>query len=281
MSSTLRKKRKSSHQARKQLGELLKDAREQVRGKRAHSSVGVHEARKDIKKARSILSLTDPSHRSKHTRRMDAALRKSGKALSLDRDQQVVAELVDQWSEEASETRSPLLFKTLHNLNAALATEATKKKRSSGAPRFRKSIKLARSHYHKLPSLAKCAGRIQQGVDRSWQRLMHGFENYAVHPNPKNLHRWRKNTKDHYYHLQFLRSRHPHYEETHSDLAQMENCLSIAKDCDLVTDYIREHHGESLSPREFRSLMQHAQRRRQAAIDHAEDHLSLILAARV
>jgi CHAD domain-containing protein len=165
----------------------------------------VHDARKALKKARSLLRLgrgaLDPDER----RRDNAALRNAGRALSAARDAEVMLEatddLVDRFAGRVPETT----FDAIRRHLVAERDPARRRLLQSGLTgQVAEELRAVRSRIDDW-SLGRGGWKaLEPGLRRSYARGRAGLERARSHPTVENLHDWRKRTKDLWYHLRLL-----------------------------------------------------------------------------
>jgi CHAD domain-containing protein len=186
--------------AREQLDAAIDQLTEGVKDDRV---TAVHEARKAIKKSRSLLRLARGTITPDERRRVNAALRHAGRELSPARDAEVMVQAVDGL---ATRFAGQLPRSTFDAIRQDLEAE-----RPIGSPADRVASEL------------RAVGR---GIDDwpmrrgGWHAVKPGLlTGYASgrdllatareQPTVENLHEWRKRVKDLWYHLRLLKSLSP------------------------------------------------------------------------
>jgi len=170
----------------------------------------VHEARKALKKARSLLRLSrgtfDPSDR----RRENAALRHAGRALSSARDAEVVLDAVDELADRFAGRVPQSTFTAIRRHLEAERDPARRRLFESGLTgQVAGELKAVRSRIDDW-SLRHGGWRaLEPGLERSYARGRDALERARRRPTVENLHEWRKRTKDLWYHLRMLKPAAP------------------------------------------------------------------------
>lgn len=161
----------------------------------------IHEARKSLKKARSLLRLgrgaLDPDER----RRDNAALRNAGRELSAARDAEVMLEATDELAERFAGRVPHATFETIRRHLAAERGEFDPGLTGQVA----EELKAVRSRIDEWPSRKTGWKALEPGLERSYARGRVAFDKARSKPTVGNLHEWRKRTKDLWYHLRLLK----------------------------------------------------------------------------
>ncbi|HET6870455.1 MAG TPA: CHAD domain-containing protein [Solirubrobacteraceae bacterium] len=161
----------------------------------------VHEARKSLKKARSILRLGRGALDSDQRRRDNAALRDAGRKLSAARDAEVMLEATDELAERFAGRVPQATFEAIRRHLAAERGESD----AGLTGQVAEELKAVRSRIDEWPSRKTGWKALEPGLKRSYARGRAGFERARSHPTAENLHEWRKRTKDLWYHLRLLK----------------------------------------------------------------------------
>ena len=166
----------------------------------------IHEARKSLKKERSLLRLAraalDPSQR----RRDATVLRATARMLSGTRDADVMVGALDDLSERFVEiVPKQAIAEARTRLVAQREVERVRSMESGSAAAVAIDLKAAR---HEIDDWRLRPGgwaAIGEGLLRSYRRGRKAFKLARAEPTPENLHDWRKRVKDLWYHLRLLR----------------------------------------------------------------------------
>jgi CHAD domain-containing protein len=164
-----------------------------------HPVEAVHEARKALKKTRSLLRLgrgaLDPDER----RRDNAAIRQAGRRLSDARDAEVMLEAIDKLADRFAGRLPQATFDAIrrhlapeHHLDSGLTDQVADE------------LKAVRARVEHASSRATGWKALEPGLRRSYARGRSALEKARSHPTVENLHEWRKRTKDLWYHLRLL-----------------------------------------------------------------------------
>jgi CHAD domain-containing protein len=184
------------------------DALEQLReGAKGDLNPAVHEARKDLKKLRSVLRLVrddlgDAVYRSENVRFRDA-----GRMLSGARDAQVkletLAALRERFDDRFSADGLALFVHALDGERERLADpdgDALALDRAAGA------IEAGRDAIAEWPLYYDEWSVIGPGLKRSYRRGRSRFRDVRAEASDEGVHEWRKRVKDLWYHLRLVRN---------------------------------------------------------------------------
>ena len=186
--------------------EQLDDAIEQLStGVHDDPVEAVHEARKSLKKARSLLRLSrgtlDPGER----RRENAALRDAGRELSAARDAEVMLEATEELAERFAGSVPQASFDAIRRHLEAGRDPARRRLMDSGLTgQVAEELKAVRARIDDWPLCRAGWKALEPGLHRSYARGRGGLEQARSCPTVENLHDWRKRTKDLWYHLRLL-----------------------------------------------------------------------------
>jgi CHAD domain-containing protein len=182
------------------------DALEQLRGakKRRDRDAAVHEARKDLKKIRSVLRLVRDDLGDSVYRRENVRFRDAARGLSGARDAEVklktLSSLRERFAHRLSDTR-------LTALVDALETEREQHARlaDSALERVVAEIEAGRAAIADWPLKANDWSLLEPGIRRSYRRGRNRFADLRDEVSDEAVHEWRKRVKDHWYHLRLVR----------------------------------------------------------------------------
>jgi CHAD domain-containing protein len=166
----------------------------------------VHDARKALKKARSLLRLSRGALNPDERRRDNAALRNAGRALSSARDAEVMLEATDDLADRFAARVPEATFDAISRHLVAERDPARRRLLESGLTgQVAEELKAVRSRIDDW-SLSRGGWKgLEPGLRRSYARGRAGLEQARSHPTVENLHEWRKRTKDLWYHLRLLK----------------------------------------------------------------------------
>jgi CHAD domain-containing protein len=189
--------------AREQLGRAVEDL---TTGVNDDPVEAVHDARKALKKTRSLLRLSGAAIDGDKRRRENAALRHAAGTLSAARDAEIMLQAVDELSDRFA---GRLPQTTFHAIRRRL--EAERK------PPRRRLLEMGLTD-QVADELRAVGARtddwtlrrggwkaIGPGVLRSYRRGRDAFELARSEPTMENVHEWRKRAKDLWYHLRLLK----------------------------------------------------------------------------
>jgi CHAD domain-containing protein len=195
----------------------------------------IHEARKDLKKARAVLRLVRDQLGEEVYQRENARLRDAGRTLSGSRDAVVKVETLDalaeRFSGELPESYEPLReqLEEERKVSTAAQSGADSEIRRSAALAA-EEIAAGRAAIEKW-AFAKSGWKLlTPGLKRSYGRGRDRFHDVLADPSPVNVHEWRKRVKDLWYHLRLLRDSWPEVLGEMSDQAH------------LLSDLLGDHH---------------------------------------
>jgi CHAD domain-containing protein len=170
----------------------------------------VHDARKALKKTRSLLRLSRGTIARDERRRENAALRKAGRALSSARDAEVMLDAVDDLADRFTGRIPQTTFDTIRRHLESERDPARQRLLESGLTgQVADELKAVRSRIDDW-SLRRGGWRaLEPGLRRSYARGRDAFELASHRRTAENLHDWRKRTKDLWYHLRMLKPLSP------------------------------------------------------------------------
>jgi CHAD domain-containing protein len=183
-------------------------------GVQKDAPTAIHEARKDLKKARSVLRLVrDPLGKDRFQRE-NARLREASRALAGTRDATVKSDTLEALAERYGEE----LPEGAKEVGRALDDE--RRSAGSGAGDSESELVAATQRATELItqakddvdgwSFSKSGFKVlEAGLERSYRRGHKRFADVRDDPTPENVHGWRKRVKDLWYDLRLLRSTWP------------------------------------------------------------------------
>jgi CHAD domain-containing protein len=244
------------------------DALEQLReGIERNPDAAVHEARKDLKKLRSVLRLVRHDVGDALYRRENVRFRDAGRAVSGARDAQVkletLAALRERFDERFADDELALLAHALEGERERLAEpdrEALALDRAVGA------IEAGRDAIADWPLHADDWSLIGPGLRRSYRRGRNRLRDVRSEASDEAIHEWRKRVKDLWYHLRLARSAND------TELGEM------ADQAHGLSDLLGDHHDltvlrdDALARREL--LVDGALEKLLAAISERQDELA-------
>ena len=188
---------------RKTLLDVLDDAVGRARDDLAtDSQTTVHEIRKDIKKARSLLRLARPGMPTKAYRRANRRLRDTARGISGTRDADVLAETVDQLAERSA---GRLPKRSFTSLKRRLGSAAGESDDFGDWAALLGALNEARAQAADLPLEACDEATLRAGAVRAYTRGREALAAAERDPSVEPMHEWRKRVKDLWYHQRLLR----------------------------------------------------------------------------
>jgi CHAD domain-containing protein len=184
--------------------ELFEHATGAVRDDMADDPVeAVHEVRKDLKKARSMLRLVRPAIPGKVYRRENRRLRDAARDISGARDADVMVETVDKLAERYVGRLPKRAFTTLRR---RLAKDATGSSQLAGSEELLGALEAARARVGEWTPEGCDGSTLRAGAIRAYTRGRDALAAAERDPSAENLHEWRKRVKDLWYHQRLLRN---------------------------------------------------------------------------
>ncbi|HZG50243.1 MAG TPA: CHAD domain-containing protein [Thermoleophilaceae bacterium] len=221
----------------------------------------VHEARKDLKKLRSLLRLVRGGLGEKTYRRELTCFRDAAAELAGARDSDVMVATLDGLG-LAPELAGPL----------RRSLEANRLR--SGGPAHGAVIEMLRSARERVGAWSVSDDSfhaVRPGLERMYRGGRRGFRSAREQPSVEELHEWRKRVKDLWYQQTLLRSLWPPVMKAVADEAhELSDLLGDDHDLAMLLDWAREH---AEAPPE---LVEAVERRR-----HALQAAALALGARL
>jgi CHAD domain-containing protein len=196
--------------ARRAAAEQLYQGAQAIRDGQEEDPVGaVHEARKNVKKSRSLLRLVRPGLDKSTYRRENRTLRDAARSVANVRDADVMVETVDALRERFA---GRLPARAFQKLRARLAAEAESSRSgadgSLGAA-LTETLKEVGSRVDDWPLDRAGWPDARKGIARAYRRGRKAFGKADAEPSTENLHEWRKRVKDLWYHERLLKGAWP------------------------------------------------------------------------
>jgi len=180
----------------------------------------VHEARKSLKKSRSLLRLARGTIGSDERRRVNSALRNAGRALSSARDAEVMLDAVDDLAKQFAGHVPQKSFNDIRRHLEAERDPARQRLLDSGlTEQVSAELGLILAAVDDWPLRRGGWKALEPGLLRSYRDGRRTFAAAREAPTVENLHEWRKRAKDHWYHLRILKSISPGIIGGHADEA--------------------------------------------------------------
>jgi CHAD domain-containing protein len=228
------------------LDERLAHAIEQLRETAPEDrTTAIHDARKDLKKLRSLLRLIGPGVKRRERRRENTAFAEVGRSLSSARDADVMVEVVDDLTERAAgqvpEATFVALRQALRDAAQDIQGEVDEATLAAAAAELEAArVRLAAWSMDKLRDAA-----LIEGMARGYAR---GRAELAVaqepDPSAEHLHEWRKRVKDLWYQQRLLRDAWPGVLRAQIDeLDQLATLLGDDHDLFVLGELLRSGEG--------------------------------------
>jgi CHAD domain-containing protein len=229
----------------------------------ADPQTAVHEARKDVKKARALLRLFRRSLGASAYRRENRALRNAGRELSVLRDAHVLRDTVDAVAERFAGRLPAGAFDALRARFGAGEVPAEEVTRAVDAARGRLARTLIRVDAWDAHGADQAA--LRKELRRTYARGARAMERAARDPSDEALHEWRKRVKDLRYQQQLIRPAWPDVLSAQAKAAK-ELAELLGDDHDLAVLAQRAREGQDTR---FDAVLELAGRRRGELQDEA------------
>lgn len=211
------------------------------------AATAIHEARKDLKKTRSVLRLVrDPLGKDLYQRE-SSRLRDASQALSGSRDAAAKIEAVDalaeRYADELPEDLTALrkeLEDEHQSLEDGLKDSESELRRAAAAAMD--AIAATRESVDDWSFEKSGFKLLAPGLERSYRRGRKRFGDVRSDPSPENVHEWRKRVKDLWYDVRLLRDTWP---PVLGELADQAHELS---------DLLGDHHDLTVLSEDLRGL---------------------------
>ena len=219
-------------------------------------SAAIHEARKDLKKLRSLLRLVREDLGKKAYRRENRRFREAGRLLSSSRDAEVKVEtmqaLEDRFDGEVPAAASWGLTAALERERDRLldAGDTVERRLEKARARIEKGRELVRD----WPLAADDWGLVEPGLARSYRAARRAMKRVRADPTDDGVHEWRKRVKDLWYQLRIVRNS---WKPVLGETADQTHELA---------DLLGEHHDLAVLAEDVRSRGQSADRDRILAL---------------
>lgn len=193
--------------AREQLDRAIEQL---TAGVREDPVTAVHDARKSLKKTRSLLRLSRRTIDRAERRRENAALRHAARMLSSARDAEVMLQAVDELSDRFAGQLPQKTFDAIRRRLEAERDPARQRLLESGlTDQVADELRSVRARVEDWTLRRGGWKALEPGLVRTYRRGRAGFERARREPEMANLHDWRKRTKDLWYHLRMLEGLSP------------------------------------------------------------------------
>jgi CHAD domain-containing protein len=191
--------------AREQLDQAIRELSE---GIERDPVTAVHNARKALKKERSLLRLGRGTLAPGERRRENGAARDAARRLSGARDAEVMIQTLDDLSERYAGQGPKATFTAIRARLEADGTESRAVDAELTAE-VAEALRWARDRTDSWRLRRGGWAAIEPGLVQSYQRGRIAMQRARRHPTPESLHDWRKRAKDLWYHLRILADTSP------------------------------------------------------------------------
>ena len=233
----------TSSEVRRALAEQLGRAAQELRVPGGPSAEGIHEVRKRIKKARSLLRLARADVGAGVARHANAELRQVGADLARQRDADALVEAVDRLA-AADPPPAPDVAEALARVRAALADRAEQVRAGDEIDRAvvrtaARTLEQLVVWLERVPAHAEGWDALGPGLARSHRRGRAAFAALPAEPSAEALHEWRKRVKDLWYQQRLLRRLWPEAQRPVIEAAdQLADVLGQEHDLALLVDVL-------------------------------------------
>jgi CHAD domain-containing protein len=184
--------------------EQLDSAAEELSKTGKERAVGIHEARKSIKKVRAVLRLMRAELGNTY-RKENARLGRIGRRLSGFRDATASIEIFDALQSRHPEELPPGSFKTIRlKLVARRAATERRGNVSAALKRIASTLRHASARVKAWPIEKDGFQAIAPGLEATFRAGRKALSRAQKHPRAENYHEWRKRVKDHWYHIRLI-----------------------------------------------------------------------------
>jgi CHAD domain-containing protein len=215
-------RRTASRVYRLQRDEAVADGVKRVAATRADSAIehlrgevdepfaeAIHEARKDLKKLRSVLRLVREPLGEYFYQRDNTGYREAGRLLAGIRDAEVklatLASLGERYGDRFPERGLAPLANALEAERQALSDGSSSDGNAGSAEIAARQIEDGRAAIAEWPLEGDGFELIEAGLKRGYRRGRNRFAEVAQEPTEERVHEWRKRVKDLWYHLRLVR----------------------------------------------------------------------------
>ena len=190
--------------------EQLDDALSLLGDERARDPAkAVHEARKDLKKARAVLRLARPALRSKAYRRENGALRDAGRLMSAARDADVLVTTMEGLAERFVGQLPEAAFARLRERLTAEAEASRAAADQTIVTTVVAALEDAAARVESWPLDDADPQTLTAGAARAYARGRAAMKRATAEPTVENLHEWRKRVKYLWSHTRLLEDAWP------------------------------------------------------------------------
>ena len=222
----------------------IDSALEHLRNGSGDVAEAVHEARKDMKKLRSLLRLVRPHLGEERYERENTRLREVGRSLGGARDAEVklatLEGLRERYEDEfPAEDARAALEEALRKERDALAGQIADDDGGHRAKALHE-LEAARAGFQGWEAGADGWSLFSAGLGRGYRRGRNRFADVRKDPSSENVHEWRKRAKDLWYHQRTLRNAwRPVLSEAADETHELADLLGDHHDLAVLGDDVR------------------------------------------
>ncbi|HMF78541.1 MAG TPA: CHAD domain-containing protein [Bryobacteraceae bacterium] len=204
----------------------------------------IHEARKSVKKTRALLRLMQ-TELGQFFERDNLRLQKIGRKLSDIRDAEAIIETFEHLVKQYGRNVQGRPFRSMRAELKKRKLEKEKAARLSTAlPALATSLRSIARGVDSWPLKQDGFAALEPGLRQTFKRGRSAMKVARKHPDPDNFHRWRKRTKDHWYHVRLLESIWTKVMEAReSSLKKLETWLGDDHNLVLLCEQIKDGRG--------------------------------------
>jgi CHAD domain-containing protein len=247
----------------------IADAVDELRGKGSDTFAdSVHEARKDLKKVRSVLRLVRDELGDEVYRRENERFREAGRLLSGARDAEVKLATIDALRKQDGKMPTK---KTLRRYIGSLRAERDEHAAADGhVERAATEIEAAAGAVGDWSLETDSWELVAPGLGRCYRRGRNRFRDTRQDPSVENVHEWRKRVKDLWYHLRILKPIWPELlEETADQAHQLSDRLGDHHDLAVLAEDARSRRDRFDAEADLEALLSAIDRRQGELLDDA------------
>jgi CHAD domain-containing protein len=201
----------------------------------------VHEARRCIKRARSVLRLVKFAIPKAYARE-NSRLRDVGRSLSELRDSHALVQTLDGLKEQEKEGQENesehRAFEEAHSFLESRGEQIAKAMEKGGMEQSIAGLKNALAHIEKLSYAKVHRQRLTKSLYKSVKRGMAAFAAAEDDPKPEKFHEWRKRAKDLRYQLSLFSKLRPDLQEYSRSAKELEQLLGDDHNLAVLVDLL-------------------------------------------
>jgi CHAD domain-containing protein len=232
----------------------------------------VHEARKDLKKLRSLLRLVRDDLGEGFYRTENQRYRDAGRRLSAARDAEVKVETLVSLRERFDDGLDDDALKGFAEALEAerkAAAEAIESE-SAAVAEAAQAITLGRNRVSGWKLQPRGWSLVGPGIVRTYRRGRREMKRVLEDPSDENVHEWRKRAKDLWYQLRILREAWPEVIGPSADQAhELGDLLGDHHDLAVLAADAREHEGLFADPSDAERMTKLARQRQDELLERA------------